>query len=109
MDERDREVNQQFHSNIEVISPKNDKSINIDSNTEAVVHINHKSILDDDNSKNNSSDDNDNSDKLSKSNIQNDQITTSNHHDNQTSKMIKHKVILPSGEIVEKTYILKDD
>ena len=49
-------MNQQFHnknlidtgsnvnsnSNIEIISPKNDKSINIDSNTESVIGISYK-------------------------------------------------------------------
>src|SRR2546430_1901223 len=30
------------NSNIEIISPKNGRSINIDSNLEAIVHINHE-------------------------------------------------------------------
>jgi len=58
VDEKDRGVNQQFHNknlidtsnnvnsgsnnNIEIISPKNGKAINIDSNTEAVIATIHK-------------------------------------------------------------------
>ncbi|CAJ0636530.1 12143_t:CDS:1, partial [Entrophospora sp. SA101] len=72
-------------------------------------------ILDNSNIKklNDNNNDGNNNDKAT---IQNDQIITIDNNNNQTSisnsksyKIITHKIILPSGEKVNKTYQLNDN